>query len=254
MHTPSKKNGITNCFSTIRLMGLGAGLMIMASCSADSEIMFNQDFSGQAQIHIRFSDVLLSYYRDITGNDKSAAILNPAAIGAELNRHRGIELLTIKQTNDSTLTVNINFEDINAVLRSETSTSVDKDFVTQVNTADGHRKLSLNLNKTTIPAILSLSTVSGHVLSTLLPVPGTIVDPGEYREDLIWALGEYEGSTKLAKRIDSSKISFIVTLPNQPIAMSGGTLLLGKAFRVKFSITILALLTLSVQEELFVVY
>ena len=235
------------------------GMLVWASCSAESQIILNPDLSGRAQIDVHVSNVLFKYYQDITGNYDSETVFNPGEIGFELEQRKAIDVSDISLTSNSSLKIALNFGNINTVLRNELSDAVREDFVTLENMGE-RKKLSLNLSEANIRALLSLGPVSSNVLSEyLLPPPGSSSDPMSYRDDLVWALEEYEHSTELNKRIDSSQISFVIILPSQPVSVSGGimlseTELFSGEFGVRFSIPVLNLLTISIHEEYFVIY
>ena len=227
-------------------------------CSAESQIILNPDLSGEARIEVHVSDVLLRYYQDITGRYDYTTVFDPDEIRFELEQRKGIDLSGIYLRNNSTLELATNFENINTILQNELSAG--EDLVVLENMSEGRKKLSLNLTEGNIRALLSLGPVSNNIFSDyLLPAPGLIADPQSYREDLVWALEEYENSTKLTRRIDSSYISFILILPSQPISISGGVVLsrselFSGDFGVKFDIPILNLLTMSIHKSFFVIY
>ena len=239
---------------------LSWGLFVFASCSAESQIILNPDLSGQAQIDIRVSPILFRYYQDLTGNYSSDTVFDPGEIRFELEQRRAIDVSDINLTAKSSLELSINFGNINTALRTELAGAAHEDFVTLENMGAGRQKLSLNLSEANIRALLSLGPISNNVLSEyLLPAPGSSEDPASYRDDLVWALEEYEDSTELGRRIDSSEISFIIILPSQAVSVSGGVVLSDAElyrgdFGVKFSVPILNLLTMSIHKEYFVIY
>lgn len=240
-------------------------LSAFVSCSAEAYILLNPDLTGEADLNIQVSDVLFRYYQDITGNYNANTIFNPLEILSEFEQRPGITVSHISLPRNDTLKMAIAFENINTLLRNESQRAITEDFLVleDIERGQGQKKLSINLNENTIPALLSLGPVSNNILSDyLLPLPGTRSDPISYREDLVWALEEYENTSRLRKRIDAAQLSLIFLLPNKPITVQNGQLSApssgsepaDKYWSVKFTIPILNLLTLSIQESFFIIY
>lgn len=240
-----------------------AAVLILGSCSSNTVVYLQTDLAGEATIDLEVSPVLVSYYQDITGDYESESIVSGAVVSQQLAERPGINLESFIDLNARQKRIQINFDDVNALVRQESGNQ-------QLNLIDfrqasvGQSTLRLLLNEDTIPALLSLGPISSNILSDyLLPQSGQTTSARQYREDLLWALGDYLDVNELGELIDASMISIVFVLPNEPRVVRGGRTLssleadelgISPKYGVEFSMNIVELLTLSTQEDFFVQY
>ncbi len=230
------------------------------SCSSESTIIINPDFSGQADIRIQVSDILFRYFQDITGNYQLSSVFNSAEILFELEKRRGITVLQLNQPRSNTLELSLAFDNVNTLLAGELPESVSEDIFIIKTLPNGKTKLTLNLNEHTIPALMDFAPVSNNVLSDyLLPASGRSADPLAYKEDLVWALEEYADAERIEKYIDDSAISFTFALPGPAHDVQGESAIVQSSSYnlgqdITFTLPIINLFTMTIQKNLYVIY
>jgi hypothetical protein len=257
--------GILTRYTKTAMLLVGAVLLgfILGSCSSSASISLAPDLSGNAVIELRISDVLTWYYQDITGEYDIESIVQEEALARQFALRPGIDLVSFDDRGGGEITIGLAFDDVNRLVQAEAKNR-DLLLVRREAASGGLERLSLEVNRETVSALLSLGPVSSNALSAyLLPSPGSEVDEDIYREDLIWALGDYADADELSRLIAASEISLIFALPRVPRSISGGRELgmeevrrlgIAESSAVAFTLNIVELLALSTPEDFSVLY
>ncbi|AHC16567.1 hypothetical protein [Salinispira pacifica] len=242
--------------------------LLGTSCSSSSTIMLEPDLSGSADISASVHPVLVQYYQDITGNYDLETILDPLQLTEQLNSRNGVRLRSMSQENPRNINVTVDFQSVNELISRE-NVSAEGDFIRLTGREAGQRELKIRISPEVVRGLLSLGTAgSRDVADFLLPSGGEAgVSSGQYRSDLLWALGDYADEEKLNGIFNNSKLVLVFALPDNarmdPQNIEGGRFLAtGEAENLgsesgnaaEFEVNIIELLTLRTPLEFSVIY
>jgi hypothetical protein len=259
-----RRRGCGSSPSTALLLAAVLGAVLaMASCSSRATVLLSEDLSGRADVELSISPALTEYYRDITGDYSVTSLISREATEAQLALRPGISLESYADDGGGRTVMGIRFDDINRLVRAEAGD--DSISLIERSRLDGGRtRLRLLVNRRTVPALLSLGPVSSNILSDyLLPPPGSTVDARTYRDDLVWALGDYGPAAEIEALIDGSALRLVIVLPRPPLSLTGGRILNSREranlpvdapYAVEFVLEMVEVLTLSTPGDFSVIY
>ncbi|WP_455382299.1 hypothetical protein [Salinispira pacifica] len=229
---------------------LGSALLVaFLSCSSRQQVDLSVNGSGEAQVEIHLTPVLVSYLQDLaatvngTAPSKSQPIFDLNALKAAFSRYPGLVLDQASTPGIGTLALWVRFADVSRLLDGANGRVADfVDF-----RRDGDlRTLTVRLDRDVVDQLLTLTPLSGSVAgSVLLPPAGSSMSSEEYVSYLGWALEDYANGAdgpSIERIIRSSEVDVDITVEGRIVSAKGGKV---KGNVVSFSIPVVKLLTLS---------
>lgn len=184
-------------------------VLSFGACSARQEIFLRADGSGDAALTIQISAPLAAYLADLgvglTGAT-DAPLFDLAAIEAAIQADPNLTLRRIGQTDARSLSVNVDFQRIDALLAAR-SQLLARAF--RFDTRSTSRRVTAQVGRETVERSFEALSIDPAVAQLLLPPEGKM-SAREYRDYLIWALEEYEAEAPLARLIDTAAVETII--------------------------------------------
>lgn len=218
--------------------------VFLGSCTVREDIVLRADGSGEAVLDIDLHPILIEYLNDLasamTGIEGEHPILDIVRVAEAVNERPEIELTHAEQRGRGGLRLAVSFTDIGAMFAREGAQNV-----LRLETRGGQRELTVRLSRDTVHRFLEYAPEeSASLIELLLPAPDRRVSREAYRDELAWALEEYERRSVVERVLDEAAIEIRITPVGRIVEQRGGRVV-GDA--VVFTIPVLELLTL--QEE-----
>ncbi len=219
-------------------------LVLLAGCAVREEITLEPDGSGEATLTVDLHPILVAYVSDLasamSGVEADAAelaLFDVAQITAEIDERPGMELVRAEQRGRGGLTLVTRFTDINAIFAREGAQDV-----LRLERRGDERVLTMTLGRDAVARFLEYAPdESATMIELLFPPPDGSVTREEYREELAWALEEYDRRAAVERALDEARIEVVVTPRGRIVSQRGGEVVDGS---VRFTIPVLELLTL----------
>ncbi len=226
--------------STVGLILLIA-LVLLGGCSVREEISLQPDGSGEATLTVDLHPVLIAYVSDLasamTGVEAEYPVFDVTQIAAEIDTRPGMELVRAEQRGRGGLTLVTRFTDINAIFAREGAGDV-----LRFERRGDERMLTLTLGRDAVARFLEYAPQeSATMVELLFPPADGSVTRDEYRDELAWALEEYDRRAVVERTLDEARIEVRVSPQGRLVSQRGGEVVDGS---VVFTIPVLELLTL----------
>ncbi len=229
----------------LRLSSVGlillVALVLLAGCSVREEISLQPDGSGEATLTVDLHPILVAYVSDLasamTGVETEHPVFDVTQIAAEIDERPGIELVRAEQRGRGGLTLVTRFNDINAIFAREGAGDV-----LRFERRGDERVLTMTLGRDAVARFLEYAPEeSASMVELLFPPADGSVTREEYREELAWALEEYDRRPAVERALDEARIEVRVSPQGRLVSQRGGEVVDGT---VVFTIPVLELLTL----------
>jgi len=227
-----------------------AAVFLFPRCTAQTEFTVHSNGSGKASLRLELSSILVRYYSDLaTGfipnfDPKNPRIFDLEALRARFAREKNLTLTSARSPTPERLEATFSFENLQTLFSDPkvgTAISLEKE--------NGEETIRIRLNRDTLKSILSLAPDTQQNLHRmLLPPENKMINPGEYRKQLIWALEEYAPEEELHAALEKSRIEVRIHTPGPILRQKGGSQ--EGPSTVRFSLPLLALLTTPMEYEL----
>ena len=215
--------------------------VLVGACTVREDIVLRADGSGEAVLDIDLHPILIDYFNDLasamTGIEGEHPIFDIARLSEAVEERPEIALVHAEQRRRGALTLAVVFTDINTLFAREGAQDV-----LHLRPRGEHRELTLRLSRDAVHRFLEFAPEESESLIQLLlpPADGT-VSREEYRDELAWALEEYERRAVVERVLDEAVIEVRITPVGRVVEQSGGRIVDGS---VVFTIPVLELLTL----------
>jgi len=248
-----------NVRTTIALSGLIL-LIALTSCTVREELSVRADGSGSAHLSINLSPILVSYYTDLvtamTGVPGEYPVFDIEQLAATFEERPSVELTQIERTAIGRLTMDIRFQDVNAIgselERNATDSSDTLGDAFSFERDGSRRVLNVRLDRSAVNSFLSFAPPESAMMTDFLfpPADGSVTR-AEYQEELAWALEEYAPADEVKAVLDDAAIEVVITPEGRIQSQVGGEV---RGNSVVFRVPILELLTLNEERVYRVVF
>lgn len=215
--------------------------VLVSGCSVRQEVIINAQGGGTAEVSIRLSTLILSYYDDLTaaltGIEAEAPVFDQEAIRAAFEERPGISLSHLDAPTRGALSLAVVFDDLSAALAQEGEPEV-----VRFSRSGSERTLRISLDRSAVDRFLNLAPTTGNdAVSFILPPDDPSVTEQEYRGQLTWALEEYADREAVDRILQAATISVTVKPEGDVVRQHGGEIVQNT---VVFTIPVLWLLTI----------
>lgn len=234
------------------VLAAGAVLSLLAAgCSIREEITLSPDGSGTANLRVDLHPIMISYMNDLmaamTGVEGEYPLFDLEQLAASFAERDGIELVAANQLSRGSLELEARFRDINAILAREDATGI-----LNLARSGDRRELTIRLNREAVQRFLEFAPEESMTMAQFLfpPVDGS-VSREEYRDEMAWALEEYEDRETVERVLDEAEIEVRIKPVGTIVSQRGGEI---QGDTVVFRIPLLVLLTLEEMRTYSVVF
>jgi len=224
------------------LFGLLLALGLIASgCAVREDVVLNPDGAGEAALEIELHPIMIAYMNDLmtamAGVPDEYEIFDLEQIGASFSERDGVDLVAIERVSRGSLRMSIRFDDINELFAREGAEDT-----LSFGPSGANRELRFTLNREAVQRFLSFAPEDSMTMAQFLfpPADGS-VSREEYRDEMAWALEEYDDRATVERVLDAARIDVRITPVGRIVAQEGGRV---EGASVVFSIPVLELLTL----------
>lgn len=230
-------------------MSVLAIMLFAGSCSVDSEIRIHDDASGTATVVIRLHPVAVTYMRDISQSTGAGetTVFDQDAIRRGFDERPGVILREITQSDDDTLELEIEFDDVGRLFEStwKDGALLARSPV-EFKTAPGGSTLTVALSRSNFGHISGLFVMPDSPLTVLLPYSKyDFMSKEEYLEVLEYAMEDYLTDLSVKDFINAGSIRVVFDADRDIERADGGVLVDGDAV-----FTVPALDVLTLEEDL----
>ena len=222
-------------------------LLLVLSCTVETDIRIHDDASGRASVTVKLHPVAVRYMTDLMSALDVAAgdvsVFDIESIRRSFAARPGVELTAIDQIGEDTLSMELTFEDIRTLLEgSGRETEYLGRAPLRFSRVSGRTELVLRLSRSNFGHISGLFVLPDSPLTVLLPYSVYDFMPeDEYREILEYALGEYLEGSSVEELLEGQGISAYIETDRGVKEIEGGKLQSGRAY---FFIPLIDVLTL----------
>lgn len=226
----------------VALVLAAAFALLAAGCTVREDVVLAADGSGEASLSVELHPIMIAYMNDLmtamSGVEGEYPLFDIEQIAASFAEREGVELTAIERPKRGALALSIRFTDIRALFARE-----DADDILTFERDGANRELTVRLNRDAVQRFLEFAPEENASMAQFLfpPADGS-VSREEYREEMAWALEEYDDREAVERALDNATIEVRVDTAGEIVGQSGGRVEDGV---VVFSIPVLELLTLS---------
>ncbi|MFW6289225.1 MAG: hypothetical protein ACOC2Q_05535 [Spirochaetota bacterium] len=216
-------------------------VILVGGCSVREDVLLNANGSGEATLSVNLHPIMISYMNDLmtamTGVEAEYPIFDLDQITASFAERDGVELIALERVARGTLLMEIRFGDINELFVRENAEDI-----LRFERVGARRELSFTLNREAVQRFLEFAPEDSMTMAEFLfpPADGS-VSREEYRDEMAWALEEYDDRAAVERVLDAASIDVRITPVGRIVGQDGGRIEDGA---VVFSIPVLDLLTL----------
>ena len=216
-------------------------VILVAGCSVREDVLLNANGSGEATLSVNLHPIMIDYMNDLmmamTGVEGEYPIFDLEQIAASFAEREGVELVAVERVERGTLLMEIRFDDINELFVRENAEDI-----LRFERVGPRRELSFTLNREAVQRFLAFAPEDSMTMAQFLfpPADGS-VSREEYRDEMAWALEEYDDRAAVERVLDAAAIDVRITPVGRIVAQDGGRI---EGAAVVFSISVLELLTL----------
>lgn len=228
--------------STVALVLAAALALLAAGCTVREDVVLAADGSGEASLSVELHPIMIAYMNDLmtamSGVEGEYPLFDLEQIAVSFAEREGVELIDVRRPKRGALALSVGFTDIREVFARE-----DADDILTFARDGANRELTVTLNRDAVQRFLEFAPEENASMAQFLfpPADGS-VSREEYREEMAWALEEYDDREAVERALDNATIEVRVDPAGEIVAQSGGRVEDGV---VVFSIPVLELLTLS---------
>ena len=216
-------------------------VILAAGCSVREDVLLNANGSGEATLSVNLHPIMINYMNDLmtamTGVEGEYPIFDLEQITASFAERDGVELVALDRGERGTLLMEIRFDDINELFARENAEDI-----LRFERVGPRRELAFTLNREAVQRFLEFAPEDSMTMAQFLfpPADGS-VSREEYRDEMAWALEEYDDRAAVERVLDAAAIDVRITPAGRIVAQDGGRI---DGAAVVFSIPVLDLLTL----------
>jgi hypothetical protein len=210
-----------NIFATLSVVLFSVLLLFLSGCSAEQEIILNENGSGRGSLDIRLDPVFVAYLSDIGmgfGATADAPLFDVAAVEEAFAGRPGVALDSISVSERDRLILEISFDSVEHVLAMEGQSLAR---FLRFERTEGFRRLAAEIDRRAIEHFTDLSGMDPVVVESLMP-PDPQMSRREYQDHLAWALEEYAGDRPLELVFRESRIITNLVPSGQVVRLDGG--------------------------------
>ncbi|MFW6261236.1 MAG: hypothetical protein ACOC6J_06600 [Spirochaetota bacterium] len=228
--------------SAVALVLAAALALLAAGCTVREDVVLGADGSGEASLSVELHPIMIAYMNDLmtamSGVEGEYPLFDLEQIAVSFAEREEVELTDLDRPKRGALALSIRFTDIRAVFARE-----DADDILTFERDGANRELTVTLNRDAVQRFLEFAPEENASMAQFLfpPADGS-VSREEYREEMAWALEEYDDREAVDRALDNATIEVRVDPAGEIVSQSGGRVEDGV---VVFSIPVLELLTLS---------
>jgi hypothetical protein len=206
---------------------IGIISFVVASCTIRHDIAISTDGSGIFKTSVSISPLFVRYYGDITGvwaDDLSEIeVVRIEDIEKSLSVQDGLVVESLTLEGNDRVHLSGSFTDVEKIIRNSKKNYNE---VFSFERIGDEGVFSLTVNRETIPDLIALTTLaSPDTLGYFLPPKDKPLSRGEYLEFLFWVLEEYGDEETVGEAIESSGITFLVSVPEKIISIQNGKII-----------------------------
>ncbi len=228
--------------SPVVLIAVALLALLASGCTVREDVVLLGDGSGEAALSVELHPIMIAYMNDLmtamSGVEGEYPLFDLEQIAASFAEREGVELVDIERPARGSLALDVRFGDISEVFSRE-----DADDILSFENRGSTRELTVRLNRDAVARFLEFAPEENASLAQFLfpPADGS-VSREEYREEMAWALEEYDEREAVERALDGATIEVRVNPSGEIVSQTGGRVTDGA---VVFSIPVLELLTLS---------
>ena len=216
-------------------------VLLAVGCSVREELVLSPDGSGSANLRVDLHPIMLDYMNDLmaamTGVEGEYPIFDLDQIVSSFAERDGLELVSANQLSRGSLELNVRFADINEIFEREGATEI-----LSLEQSGSRRELTVRLDREAVRRFLEFAPEESTTMAQFLfpPVDGS-VSREEYRDEMAWALEEYDDPATVQRVLDEAEIEVRIRPEGSIVSQRGGEI---DGATVVFRIPLLVLLTL----------
>ena len=228
--------------SAVALIAAAVLALLASGCTVREDVVLLADGSGEAALSVELHPIMIAYMNDLmtamSGVEGEYPLFDLEQIAASFAERDGVELIGIERPARGSLALGIRFGDIAKVFSRE-----DADDILSFENRGATRELTVRLNRDAVARFLEFAPEENASLAQFLfpPADGS-VSREEYREEMAWALEEYDDREAVERALDNATIEVRVNPSGEIVSQTGGRIADGA---VVFSIPVLELLTMA---------
>lgn len=217
-------------------------VVVLGSCSVREDLTLDPAGAGEARLSIDLHPIMIDYMNDLmsamAGVEAEYPLFDLEQIRASFAEREGIELLGVEQPRRGSLRVRVAFEDINEVFAREGGEDI-----LRLEPLGARRELTVRLDRGAVGRFLEFAPPESATMAQFLfpPADGS-VSREEYRDEMAWALEEYDERDAVGRVLDEATIEVRVHPRGTIVSQRGGTI---DGDAVVFKLPILDLLTIT---------
>ena len=217
-------------------------LLLVSGCTVRQDVVLRPTGAGEATLAIDLHPIMISYMSDLmaamTGSSGDLPIFDVDQIRDSFAERDGVSLVRIEERSRGSLQMAIRFDDISGLFVREGA-----DDILSFGSEAGNRRLTFTLNRDAVQRFLEFAPDDSSTMAQFLfpPADGS-VSRREYRDEMAWALEEYDDRAAVERVLDAATIDVRITPVGRIVSQSGGRV---DGDAVVFTIPVLELLTIA---------
>ena len=199
------------------------------SCAVSNEITIRNDGSGFSNVKIVLDPLSVAYMSDLMesfggGLDEGTALFDIVSIRAAFAARKGVELVGIEPEGADVLRLEIEFDDVGAILDSETTDNGHDAEPISFRSAGPSRELKVHFSRENFSGITGLFVLPDSPITVLVPyTENDFLSRDEYLEVTQYAFEDYLEGRSMEDILTSSGISVAVEPPGTITRVLGGS-------------------------------
>ena len=228
-----------------------AGVLLFAGCSVREELTISGDGSGRAVLTVALHPIMIDYMNDLmsamTGVEAEYPIFDLEQLQASFAGREGIVLERAERPARGRLEMEVSFARIDDVLAREGA-----DDVLALERRGANRELTVRLDRQAVTRFLEFAPEeSTSMAQFILPPSDGSVSREEFRDEMAWALEEYEEREVVEQVLENAMIEVHVRPQGRIVSQQGGRI---EGDTVIFEMPVLTILTLNEERSYSLVF
>ena len=226
---------------TIAAASFLTAILALAGCGVHETVSLRADGSGTARLEITLHPIMVSYMGDLmaamTGVEGEYPIFDTDQIIASFAEREGVELVELERRARGSLRMDLSFENLASILDDDEPSGL-----MSFDVRGSNREVSIRLGSESVQQFMGFAPEESATMSEfILPPADGSVSAEEYREEMAWALEEYEDRAIVERILDESMITVRIESEGRILRQRGGAI---DGDAVVFAIPVLEILTL----------
>ena len=205
-------------------------LMMLMSCTITTELAIHNDGSGSSTVEIKLHRLSVRYMSDLIegfggSQIEENVLFDVEAIQAAFDDRHGVELVSLESEGMDTLRLEIEFDDVRAILDSDQSAIHPADEPVSFTRNGTRRELEVHFSRENFDSVTGLFVLPDSPITVLIPYSeDDFLSRDEYLEVTEYAFEDYLENETMEEILSTSGISVSVALSETPSGTPSGTI------------------------------